>query len=314
MDTAERFRSHPLWLTEGSVVERLRRGGPLPLDPELVHGAFVLTSQGRGALRRIYTEYLDIALFHRLPLLLFTPTWRTTGERTARAGLPPATDLNGEGVRFLRDLLEGRPSDQPSVLVGGLMGCRGDAYRPEEGLARQAAAQFHLPQAEALAAGGADFLFASTLPALPEALGLAEAMAATGLPYALSLLPRPDGRLLDGTPLEEGVARLEGAAPTPPLFLAANCTYPTALGSALSASAGRGADLRGSLAGLQANGSALPPEALDGLDHLDAEPPEAFAAAMVGLRREWGLSVLGGCCGTDGRHIGALAKALAGAP
>jgi len=311
---AERFRSQPLWLTEGSVVERLRRAGPLPLDPEVAHGAFVLSPEGRASLEPIYTEYLDIASRHGLPLLLFTPTWRATEERAARAGFPRGTDLNGAGVRFLRELLTRRPSGEPPVLVGGLMGCRGDAYRPQEGLGRAEAARFHRPQAEALAAGGADFLFASTLPSLPEALGLAEALESTGLPYALSLLPRPDGTLLDGTLLEEAVARLETAAPTPPLFLAANCIYPTALDGALSAARARGADLRGRLTALQANGSALPPEALDGLDHLDAEPPAAFAVALAALRRAWGLTVLGGCCGTGGRHIEALAAALSEAP
>jgi len=311
---AERFRSRSLWLTEGSVVERLRRSGPLPLDPDVAHAAFVLSSEGRSALAPLYTEYLDIAARGRLPLLIFTPTWRATPERAARAGIPPAVDLNAEGVTFLRGLLAGRPPEHPPVLIGGLMGCRGDAYRPQEGLGREEAARFHRRQAEALAAAGADFLFASTLPALPEAVGLAEALAATGLPFALSLLPRPDGTLMDGTPLEEAVARLEEAAPTPPLFVAANCLYPTALGRALSAVRARGAELRGRLTGIQANGSALPPEALEGLDHLDSEPPAAFAEAMAALRREWGLSVLGGCCGTDGRHIEALAAALGESP
>lgn len=296
------------------MVERLRRDpGVSPLwSPLVLHAGFVLTTQGREALQPIYQEYLDIARRFGLPLLLFTPTWRANPERSQEAGFRSGRELNRSGVRYLKELLARQAPGGPPVLLGGLLGCRGDAYRPEEGLPAEKAARYHREQAEALAEAGADFLFASTLPALPEALGMAEAMAATGSPWALSFLPRSDGTLLDGAPLEVALSRVEEIGSHGPLYLAANCVYPTVLEAGLQSARSRGTDLSGRFGGLQANGSSLPPEMLDGLDHLDAEPAETFARDMLQLKRNWGIKVLGGCCGTDGRHLAGLAEGLVG--
>jgi len=39
--------------------------------------------------------------------------------------------------------------------------------------------------------------------------------------------------------------------------------------------------------------------------------PEVFGTSVALLHRELGLKILGGCCGTDDRHIRALAARLA---
>lgn len=296
-------------LMEGAVVERIRRGWPHLLDPILMNGPLIYSGEGRVVLRTIYGGYLDIARSSGLPLLSLTPTWRTNPERVGISGFA-GRDLNGDAVRFLKEVRGGCAGGADRAYVGGLMGCRGDAYRPEEALSRREARAFHAVQAAALAEAGADYLFASTLPEMQEAMGMAEALGVTGCPYLMSFIIRPSGHLLDGTPLDEAIARIEAEAGPPPLGFMVNCVHSSVLESALATPPGSRALRTGRLLGLQANTSARSPEELDGLEELEGETPTAFAAGMCALRQRHGLRVLGGCCGTDGGHIAALAAAL----
>lgn len=291
---------------EGAVVERLRRGG-VALHPAALHAGLVFDGEGRRALEAIYRGYLRPAREASLPLVLLTPTWRANPERLAAAGLP-FREVQEANVSFLRGLTatEGR------AFVLGLMGSRGDAYRPEEALGTSQAEGFHAPQAEALAAAGVDGFQAATQCAFSEALGLSRAMGRTGLPYLVSWIVRPSGHLLDGTPLQEAVARLDGEADPPPLLHMLNCVHPTVALSAVEHALERSPSLLSRLSGLQANTSPLPPEALDGRETLEEESPEAFAAGLLLLRTRFGFRLLGGCCGSDDRHIRALAQALSG--
>jgi len=184
---------------DGAVVERVRRGAPALLDPLLMNAPLIYSEVGRALLRQIHREYMDIGQLYDLPLLSLTPTWRANPDRlsaTAFAG----RDLNGDAVRFLQRTREAYGDYGAKIHVGGLMGCRGDAYKPAEALSREAARAFHAVQAGWLADAGADFLIASTMPEIHEAAGMAEALASTGCPYLLSFIVRPSGHLLDGTP------------------------------------------------------------------------------------------------------------------
>ncbi|MBN2170355.1 MAG: homocysteine S-methyltransferase family protein [Candidatus Krumholzibacteriota bacterium] len=312
MDATAPLRDGGPVLAEGAVIERLRRQGLAPLDPHVLHALHLYAPDARRALAGIYREYLAAGLDRELPVLLLTPTWRASPERLARAGGPDCAALSREAVGLLSSLRDEAGAEGRAV-IGGLMGPRGDAYDPAEGLAEGAASDFHAEQARALAAAGADVLLAATLPAAPEALGLARAMAAAGRPYLVSYVLRPAGTLLDGAPLGEIVARIDGEVDPPPLAHLANCVHPRIFAEAFRCALAAAPALAGRLVGLQANTSPLPPEKLDGSAALHAENPETFAALMLGLREEFGLRVLGGCCGTDGAHIRRLAALLAAA-
>jgi homocysteine S-methyltransferase len=288
----------PALLTEGSIVERLRRNPACSLDERVAHAAFPYSPGPARILEGLYREYLEVAKRARLPMLCFSPTWRANPERLRLAGL--TRDANRDGVLFLRRIV----AEYDGVLLGGLMGCRGDAYRPGQALGAAEAAGFHEEQAQALADAGCDFLFASTLPAASEAAGIAAAMARTGAPYLLSFLIDARGELLDGTPIPEAIARIDATVFPAPLGYLANCVHPSIMGRALERC---DAASRGRILGLQANTSAKSPERLEGSEHLETEDPERFADSMVDLHRRFGLRILGGCCGTDARHIHSLA-------
>jgi len=296
-------------LMEGAVVERVRRGAPHLLHPSLMNAPLIYCDAGRALLSQIFTEYIDVGRASDLPLLSLTPTWRANPDRIAGSAFA-GRDLNGDAVRFLQQIREASGAYGAKVYIGGLLACRGDAYKPQEALSREAARVFHEAQARSLAGAGADYLLASTMPEINEAIGMAEALASTGCPYMVSFVVRPSGSLLDGTPIDEALSRVDEHACPRPLGYSVNCVHNSTLDAALRTPAGRRALDTGRLLGLQANTSARSPEELDGSDELDGETPAEFASGMCALRKQFGLRMLGGCCGTDASHIAALARGL----
>ncbi|MBI4537777.1 MAG: homocysteine S-methyltransferase family protein [candidate division NC10 bacterium] len=297
-------------LTEGAIVERLRRDPTVNLDPHILHAGFVYDAGGRQQLGALYRQYLDIGRMAGLPFIVCTPTWRANPERVEAAGTRSLAEVNREGVWFIRSLQGEYGLYAEQIFIGGLMGCRGDAYRPADALPAEAAAAFHAPQAGALAEGGVDFLMAATLPAFSEALGMGRSMAESGLPYVLSFVLRPDGALLDGTPLETAMAEIDDVVLPAPAFYMANCVPPSTFRSAMRVALRRAPGIRHRVIGLQGSTSERPPETLEQLPDLDSMEPEAFAEAMGDVRKEFGTRILGGCCGTDDRHIAALARCM----
>jgi len=190
------------------------------------------------------------------------------------------------------------------------MSCRGDAYNPAEALAVDEAREFHAWQAGKLADAGVDFLLAATLPAVCEATGLALALAATGRPYIVSFVVRPEGTLLDGTPLKDAIAAIDGAVTPRPLAFMINCTHASFARVALLHGTNSSPLVRQRVIGLLANTAALSPEELNESTSLVEEEPEVFGKQVAGLHRELGLKILGGCCGTDERHIRSLGAQL----
>lgn len=301
--------SFPVVLTEGAIIERLRYGGGPPLHPDILNAAFIYDAAGADRLGALYRRYLDVGRTLGLPMMVFSPTWRANPERLTAAGHADWAAVNTDGVRFLQDIADGYRDDAAApVLVGALMACRGDAYQPAAALTEAAAAAFHRDQAGALAAANPDVIKAATLPACSEAVGMARALAATGRPYILGVVLRPDGTLLDGTPLPDAVAAVDAAADPAPVCYMVDCTHPATALSAVAALGHRWTEMAGRVAGIQANGSDLPPEALDDLDHIAADPPEVLAAAVARLHRNHGFHIVGGCCGTDERHVAAIGR------
>jgi homocysteine S-methyltransferase len=305
----ELFNSFPCILGEGAIIERLRRNSALVLDPHLVNAAFLYEDQPRAALEVICRQYLEIGRDFDLPLLVSTPTWRASRERIVAAGYD-GVDVNGDNVRFLDTLRNSYGDYAAKVIVCGLMSCRGNAYCPSEALGTDESQRHHAWQAEKLAAAGVDVLLASTLPALSETTGLALALAATGTPYLISFVVRPEGTLLDGTPLHAAIATIDSTVTPRPLAYLINCTHASFARAALLHEGNSSTLVRQRVVGLLANTAALSPEELDGSASLVEEDPETFGIAVASLHRELGLKILGGCCGTDERHIRALAAQL----
>lgn len=304
MPTVEEvLRAGPV-LSEASIFERLRRTPGIEFDPEVGIGALVTDSRWQPALWEIHRGYLEIGLEAGLPVLLQTDTWRAHPRRVARSRYSDR-DLNAENARMLRDLRHTEAERGGTVIIGGLVGPLGDGYGGDIAPSAEVAEMEMRAQVEELETAGVDVLIAGTLPNAEEALGISRALAASTLPYIVGVVVRADGTLLDATPLRDFVERVDHGTPRPPLGYALNCVHPTIADEALAAQ-----PIGDRAIGLFANASALTPEELDGRDELDASTPEAFAVELIATGQTHGLSILGGCCGTDASHLRAVAALL----
>jgi S-methylmethionine-dependent homocysteine/selenocysteine methylase len=297
---AEVLAGDGLVLTDGGIETRIMFESDAELAPHVQAAGLV----GHPALKEIYVSYVEAAREHGLPVVIGTPTFRAGARYAEEAGLD-VVELNAAAVRHHRAIRD-EAGEGPPILVAGVLGPYGDAYTPSEGLPAAEAERYHAIQSAALAEAGADLLFAPTFPAVDEALGAVRAMTATGLPAVISYVLGRDGRVLDGTPLAEAVARIDAEADPAPAFHSLSCIHPSVAAVALEGiPAGRVLECK-------ANGSPLTPAELVALDHLEGDDPRTFAAAMWRLHTEHGLRVLGGCCGTDDRHMRALGALMAG--
>jgi len=288
-----------LILIEAAIVERLRRSGRVKLHPSLVHATFIYDDSGKAELEKLYRGYISIALEAEVPILLLTPTWRTNYERVKSAEVN--SSINADAVHFMLDLRDSYGSDATMIKVGGVVGCKNDCYKPKEGLTKSDSEAFHSWQVNHLAEAGVDYLLATTLPNVFEAIGIAKAMQKTGIPYIISFVINRKGLILDGVSLWDAISQIDSETDPQPLCYMVNCSYPTFLDAKEQPTA-----LFTRLLGFQANSSSLSHSELDGSDELQIEDVCEWAYEMLKLNREYGLKILGGCCGTDDTHLRSL--------
>jgi len=171
----------------------------------------------------------------------------------------------------------------------------GDVVDPDD------AAAYHTPQIEAFVDAGADLVTVLTLTGTGEAIGIVRAARKAGLPVAVSFTVEQDGRLPDGTPLEAAITTVD--AEGGPDYFMVNCAHPTHIAPGLT---GDG-DWRSRIVGIRANASKASHAELDAATELDEGDTVELAAAHDPLRQLLSnLTVLGGCCGTDARHVAAM--------
>lgn len=282
---------------EAAVVERLRRQRPPLLHASLVHAPLIYTSQGQQALREIYQSYIDVATKAGLPLLICTPTWRANNERVLNAEANPG--INMDALEFMKIIRDDQGVGAEHIWIGGLIGCKNDCYRPEEALSANEAREFHREQIQQLI--GADFLIAQTIPSLSEATGIAQAMSLTGRPYIISFVIARDGRILDQTNLNDAFKHIDNVVSNKPLGYMINCAHPSFLCADYQ---DQGIFKR--LIGYQANAAALDHSELDESNSLVVDDIKDWGVQMQRLNTDFGIKILGGCCGTDVQHLQSL--------
>jgi homocysteine S-methyltransferase len=291
-------------LTDGGMETTLIYHDGIEL-PDFAAFTVLANDAGRAALAAYYEAYLTVAEQRGLPIVLDTPTWRASSDWGARLGYSAEqlADVNREAVAFVRAASAG---GTVRVLVSGAIGPRGDGYVAGELMSVADAQTYHAPQVEALATAGADLVSALTMTYAEEASGIARAAASAGVPVAISFTVETDGRLPSGQPLGDAVAQVDAETGSAPIHYMVNCAHPTHFSHALADTpAGR-------VRGVRVNASSKSHVELDASDELDMGDPLQLADDVAALRaRGADLAVFGGCCGTDHRHIDALAAALA---
>ena len=292
-------------LMEGALGERLKREYGLLFDKHVAMAGLVYTQEGRKALKELWNGYTAIAKKYRLPFLATTPTRRANRERVEKSSFD--TSILRANVAFLRSI---QKESDSSMYVGGLMGCKGDAYTGEGALSEEAAFSFHSWQAELFAQADADFLMAGIMPTLSEAAGMARAMEASNLPYIISFTIQKDGRLIDGTTISDAISYIDSITTAQPVCYMTNCVHPSIVYEALSQPFNDNQIVRERFRGIQANTSPLSYAQLDGSQDLKCSEPEDLACAMKRLTGKGNFQIFGGCCGTDCRHMESIAKEI----
>jgi homocysteine S-methyltransferase len=290
------------WVTDGGLETDLIFHHDVDL-PEFAAYPLVGSEHGRDLLRGYYEAYAGIAAAAGAGLRLEAPTWRANPDWGARLGHDARTlaDVNREAVSMLQGLAEEWRDRVSEILVTGMIGPRGDGYAAGPVVDADEAADYHQPQVRAFAEAGAGAVTALTLTDAGEAIGVVRAADSYGLPVTVSFTVEPDGRLPDGTPLADAIDRVDEAAP--PAYFLVNCAHPTHLRPGL-ADLG---DRAGRIHGIRSNASTQTHAELDEAETLD----EGDLDLLVGSHREVesllpALEIVGGCCGTDARHVAAL--------
>ena len=265
-----------------------------------------LSARGRDRVGAYYDAQLALGRENGVGVILDSVTWMANADRARPLGFDVETlaRANAEAVALARSARE--RADGVPVLVSGQVGPRGDAYLPGAKGAGEAEA-YHGQQIRALAAAGVDMVSAYTLGSAEEATGIARAAAAAGLPAMISFTVETNGRLADGSALGDAVEAVEAHAGPMVLGYCINCAHPDHFGPALD-----GGAWMGRLIGLVPNASRLSHAELDEATELDDGDPAELAVELGALHdRLPGLSVFGGCCGTDMRHLKATAIRVA---
>lgn len=278
---------------------------------ELPHfAAFTLLADelGRERLKNYYVPYLELcAEMTGAGFILETPTWRANPDWAALLGLgaPQLREVNTLAAQMMCSMRSRwAPRLSGPIVVSGVIGPRGDGYLADAPNSVDAATDYHYRQAEALASGGVDMLAAVTMTTSAEAMGISMAARHLGLPAAISFTVETDGRLPSGEALGEAIERVDAFAP--PAYFAINCAHPTHFAGALKTNEPWAARIRG----LRANASTKSHAELDESTELDIGNPQDLAQRYRGLKGVLPhLNVLGGCCGTDWRHLRAVRDA-----
>jgi S-methylmethionine-dependent homocysteine/selenocysteine methylase len=294
------------FLTDGGLETTLifHRGLDLPCFAAF---ALLANDSGRDELRRYFAPYLALAREHCDGFVLDTATWRANPDWGARLGygLDDLDAANRTAVALAEEIRAAGEAKATPVVINGVIGPRGDGYDPGELMTADEAQRYHARQIATFADTAADMVTGLTLTNPEEAIGIARAARDHALPAVISFTVETDGRLPDGRPLGDAIERVDAETGGSVAYFMINCAHPTHFAGVLDDDGA----WRERIGGLRANASAKSHAELDEAEELDEGDPAALGAEHAALRRRLpAVAVLGGCCGTDHRHVEAIGR------
>ncbi len=297
-----------IFLTDGGIETDLifHHGFDLPH-----FAAFDLlkTAKGRDALEKYFREYAELAKKQGVDLLLESPTWRASPDWGKKLGYtePALMEANFRAIALLKRLRKDYQSPKTKVLISGCIGPRGDGYQPSNTMSIAEAEIYHSFQAGVFATAAVDRITAVTMNYVEEAIGVARAAAKVGLPSVISFTVETDGNLATGQTLQSAIEQVDREAGRAPIYYMINCAHPSHFDSVL---AGGGSWIE-RIRGVRANASAKSHAELNDSAELDEGDLKDFGRRHAELFGKWKqFEILGGCCGTDARHIESAIRAV----
>ena len=263
--------------------------------------------RGRQTLHDYYARYAAIARRKGVGFIFESATWRANPDWAAKLGLADAqlAQVNRDAIAMLVPLRDAFETKDSPMVISGCIGPRGDGYKADAMMSAEQAEAYHAVAIRTFAGTQADMVTAITMTYAEEAIGVARAATAAGMPVAISFTVETDGRLPSGQAIGEAIAAVDAATQNAPAYYMINCAHPSHFADALANNAPWLTRLRG----IRANASKRSHAELDAAPDLDAGNPVELGEGYAALRARLGrrLNVLGGCCGTDHRHLEAIA-------
>ncbi|MCP3983427.1 MAG: homocysteine S-methyltransferase [bacterium] len=298
-----------LFLTDGGLETTLIFHDGIDL-PHFAAFDLLTSDEGSQRIENYYAIYAELARKSGLGLVLETPTWRASQDWGALMGHDATAlrELNQASVRQLEALRDRFETSETPIVISGCLGPRGDGYDPSHRLSVDQAAAYHRAQIEAFADSAADLVSAITMTHVEEAIGVVLSARASSMPAVIAFTVETDGRLPTGQPVGDAMEAVDRATDAHPAYYAINCAHPTHFTEVLLAAGS--APWIERLRAIRANASRKSHAELDEATELDDGNPAEFGEQCQALRRRLPqINVWGGCCGTDHRHIEAIAEA-----
>jgi S-methylmethionine-dependent homocysteine/selenocysteine methylase len=263
---------------------------------------------GTEALRKYYSSYASIACTNGYGFVLESPTWRANPDWGEKLGYSNAelSEVNRLAVALMREMRQQFETEHSPMVISGCVGPRGDGYDPGQVMTESEAEAYHSQQIGFFRETEADLVTAITITNTPEAIGIVRAARTTGLPAVISFTLETDGCLPTGQSLKEAINSVDAATDKASAYYMINCAHPTHFDVAIDVNEPWVKRLRG----VRANASRLSHLELNEAPDLDDGNPRELGSQYGDLlRRHPHINVLGGCCGTDHRHIEEIARA-----
>jgi S-methylmethionine-dependent homocysteine/selenocysteine methylase len=295
------------YLTDGGIETVLIFQEGIDL-PEFAAFDLLKDDEGIEVLRRYYAPYVALAAERGCGFVLESPTWRASPRWAGELGYDAEglDRANRRAIALLEEIRDAATDAAGPIVISACVGPQDDGYSPSEVLSAEDAESYHATQVGSFARTAADMVSAITMTYPEEAIGVSRAATRAGLPVAISFTVETDGRLPSGQELGEAIEQVDSATDSAPAYFMINCAHPTHFREVLE----RGGTWRDRIRGLRANASTKSHAELDGATELDAGDPADLGAQYAGLRELLPqLNVLGGCCGTDHRHVAEIRDA-----
>lgn len=277
--------------------------------PDFAAFHLLRTPEGETALRKYFQTYAALARRFEVGLILETASWRSNPDWGKKLGYGPddLAAVNRKLVRLLEDIRDAYATSRTPIVISGCIGPRGDGYIPDSAMSVNEARDYHRAQIETFADTAADLVTAITMNYIEEASGITLAAKQADIPVVISFTVETDGNLPTGQSLEDAIKQIDDATSGYPAYFMINCAHPSHFHGVV----GGGESWAGRIRGLRANASRMSHAELNEAPELDAGNPAELGQEYAALRKHGlkRLNVMGGCCGTDDRHVEQLAIA-----
>jgi homocysteine S-methyltransferase len=259
-------------------------------------------AEGRAVIDAYYAKHAALAKHKGLGFVLETPTWRANKDWGAKIGYTSSqlAQINRDCVALMEDIRARYETQSSPMPISGNIGPRGDGYKIETKMSVKEACAYHAQQVQTFADSESDFVSGFTMNYTEEAIGIILACELAGIPAVISFTVETDGRMASGETMKEAIEKMDAATGAYTAYYMINCAHPTHFDSAIEA----GEHWVQRIKGLRANSSKKSHAELDTSTELDDGNPHELGAQYRALRKKIpGMTVLGGCCGTDIRHV-----------